>query len=126
MKISISSNGHSNLYLIIFCTILQRSRTDSEYEQKLLQTKTDLERGFARKIDVLNGKIKQMESDQILQRQRDVNHLMEMEAERNSLKIENEKLKCKIRTLEKELQSQEVSTSTKDQINDLTDYIVSI
>lgn len=126
MKIPISSNGHSNLYLIIFCTILQRSRTDSEYEQKLLQTKTDLERGFARKIDVLNGKIKQMESDQILQRQRDVNHLMEMEAERNSLKIENEKLKCKIRTLEKELQSQEVSTSTKDQINDLTDYIVSI
>lgn len=104
----------------------ERSRTDTEYEQKLLQTKNDLERGFAKKMDVLNNKIKQMESEEVLRRQKDMNRLLEIEAERNALKGENVNLKAKVRSLEKELSTQEKNSPTREQLSELLDYVVSL
>lgn len=81
----------------------ERNRTDTEYEQTLLKTRAELEKCYARKIDTLNGKILQMEREQTIKEKMETKSTKRMEAEKDMLKAENERLKAKIQSLENEL-----------------------
>lgn len=103
----------------------ERNRSDIEYEHTLLKTKSDLERCYAKKIDSLNGKILQMEKENFIKQKNDERILKEIEMERDQLKIENKKLKSKIKTIEREAQrGNKTDENTQEQINELKEYVV--
>lgn len=104
----------------------ERHRSDIEYEQTLLKTKSDLERCYAKKIDSLNGKILQMEKENFIKQKNDERILKDVEIERDQLRNENKMLKAKIKTLEKEVKTgSNTDESTQEQINELKEYVVS-
>lgn len=104
----------------------ERNRSDVEYEHTLLKTKSDLERCYAKKIDSLNGKILQMEKENFIRQKNDERILKEVELEREQLKIENKKLKAKIKSLEREARfSGGTDDNSQEQINELKEYVVS-
>lgn len=97
----------------------ERNRNDIEYEHTLLKTKSDLERCYAKKIDSLNGKILQMEKENFIKQKNDDGILREVEIERDDLKIENRKLKAKIKSLEREVR---IGSGA----DELKEYVVSV
>lgn len=104
----------------------ERNRTDVEYEQTLLKTKTELERCYARKVDTLNGKILQMEREQEIKNKSDGKLLSKIEIENEKLKATNEKLKAKIQSLEKELLiASNSNENSLEQVYDLKECVVS-
>lgn len=103
-----------------------RNRTDGEYEQTLLKTKCELERCYARKIDTLNGKILQMEREQAIKDKNEMKSMKKAELEKEKLKMENDKLKAKIQSLEKELLiANNANENTSEHMNDLKECVVS-
>lgn len=104
----------------------ERNRSDIQYEQTLLKTKSDLERCYSKKIDSLNGKILQMEKENFIKQKNDERVLKEIEIERDQLKNENKKLKSRLKMLENEVKiGNNTDDSAQEQINELKEYLVS-
>lgn len=103
----------------------ERNRNDIEYEHTLMKTKSDLERCYAKKIDSLNGKIMQMEKENFIKQKNDERMVKDIEAERDQLRMENKKLKSKIKSLEKEAQiGNSTDENIQEQVNELKEYVV--
>lgn len=105
----------------------ERNRSDIEYEHTLLKTKSDLERCYAKKIDSLNGKIVQLETENLIKHKNDERILKEIQIERDQLKMDNIKMKAKIKSLEREIRSGcSTSENTQEQILELREFVVSL
>lgn len=96
----------------------ERNRTDIEYEQTLLKARAELEKCYARKIDTVNGKILQIEREQEFKEKTDI--------KRDKLKDQNEKLKAKIQSLQKELMvANTANRNYVEHIHELKECVVS-
>lgn len=102
----------------------ERNKSDIQYEHTLLKTKSDLERCYAKKIESLNGKIMQMEKENFIKEKNEERILKEIEQERDQLKMDNKKLKSKIKAMEREIQTG-IQTDMKEQMSELKEYVVS-
>lgn len=104
----------------------ERNRTDTEYEQTLLKTRAELEKCYARKIDTLNGKILQMEREQEFKEKTETKSMKRMESVRDRLKVENDILKAKIQSLQKELMvANTINEDYVEHMQDLKECVVS-